>query len=171
MLRKISLIAVAALAVASAPAVAQSFSGPRVGAEIGVIGNKVGGFSNPGSFTYGGDVGYDFDLGSAVLGGTVSYQASSNNALQRELAAIARVGAKVDGHVLVYALGGYSNLSIKSGTPLGNVHVDGYRLGGGAEFAVTKNVYLNLEERYSHYTKFGVGAHGWQTALGLGFRF
>ncbi len=161
MIRNTLLAAMAVAAFAcSTPAMAQTFTGPRVGAVVGVLDDDIFGTSTK---TYGANVGYDIDVGGAVVGVTGEWQDSNDTG--RELAAIARVGAKVGDSALVYALGGYSNLGVGSGT---GVELDGYRLGAGVEIALGKNAYVNLEQRYSNY-EFGVD--GYQTALGVGFRF
>ncbi|WP_395451358.1 outer membrane protein [Aminobacter sp. UC22_36] len=72
---------------------------------------------------------------------------------------VARVGAKLNESTLAYALGGYSwqhftaeGLGIM-GSPVDKIDwsSSGFTVGGGLETAVTNNVTVNLEYRYSRY--------------------
>lgn len=159
-MKKIIIASVAALAL-STPAFAADFTGPRVGATIGFVDDD---FAGTEAFTYGANIGYDFDLGKLVAGGTLEYQDSGEEGIGRDLSATARIGGKVGENALLYALAGYTNLGVE-GT---NVELDGVRVGAGAEFAVGSNVYANAEYRYSNY-ELGVEAH--QMLVGLGYRF
>ena len=163
-MKKTISFALAAATLFAAPAYAQdagtsaNFSGPRVGAVVGFADDD---FAGTDTFTYGANVGYDFDLGNAIVGVTGEYQDSDESG--RELALVARAGAPVGSQALVYGLAGYSNLG--SGT---GFHLDGVRVGAGVEVAVSPNVFLNVEQRYSNYE---AGVDGFQTVAGLGFRF
>ncbi|TFI56815.1 porin family protein [Sphingomonas parva] len=159
-MKKIIPVAVAAATLFAAPAFAQSanFAGPRVGATVGFADDD---FLGTETFTYGANVGYDFDLGNAVVGVTGEYQDSDDTG--RDLSIVARAGAPVGSKALVYGLAGYTNLGSGTGFSL-----DGARVGAGVEVAVTPNVFLNLEQRYSNYE---AGVDGFQTVAGLGFRF
>ena len=159
-MKKMILASVAALAV-STPAFAQDFTGPRVGATIGLADDD---FAGTEVFTYGVNAGYDFKLGGAIVGGTVEYQDSSEDGVGRDLSAVARVGGKISNNALLYGLAGYSNLGI-DGT---GIEIDGARFGAGAEVAVAKNVYGQFEYRYTNY-QYGLELH--QMVLGLGVRF
>lgn len=154
----------AATALGATPAFAQdaaapvaSFTGPRVGLDVGVADQDIFGTE---AFTYGLEAGYDYDLGTAVIGATAEVQDSDDTG--RDLSAVARVGAKPAANLLVYALGGYTNLKVAGYT------LDGYRLGGGVEFVPTQHVSVKLEQRYSNYE---LGAEVYQTVLGVGYRF
>ena len=153
-------LALAAATVLAVPAHAQSasLSGPRVGATVGFADDDILGTE---SFTYGGSLGYDYDLGNAIVGITGEYQDSDDSG--RDLSVVARLGAPIGGKALVYGLGGYTNLSSGTGFKL-----DGVRVGAGAELALSPNVFVNLEQRYSNYE---AGIDGFQTVAGLGFRF
>ena len=155
-------LALAAATLFAAPAYAQTsaanFAGPRVGAVVGVADDD---FAGTDTFTYGANVGYDYDLGNAIVGITGEYQDSDDTG--RELAIVARAGAPVGSNALLYGLAGYSNLG--SGT---GYHLDGVRVGAGVEVAVSPKVFVNLEQRYSNYE---AGVDGFQTVAGLGFRF
>lgn len=71
---------------------------------------------------------------------------------------LARIGAKLNEATLAYVLGGYSWQHIKEerssgpATMTNSWSTDGFSIGGGLETAVSNNVSVNLEYRYS---KFG----------------
>ena len=159
------LASLAALAVSipalSAPAHAADFTGPRVGAVIGFADDD---FAGTEAFTYGLNIGYDFDLGGLVAGGTLEWQDSEEDGVGRDLSAVARLGGKVGENALIYGLAGYTNLSAE-GT---GIELDGYRVGAGVEVAFTDNVFANVEYRYSNYE---LDAETHQMVVGLGFRF
>ena len=159
------LASLAALALSipalSTPALAADFTGPRVGANIGFADDD---FAGTEAFTYGVNVGYDFDLGGLVAGGTLEYQDSEEDGFGRDLSVVARLGGKAGENVLLYGLAGYTNLSVE-GT---GIELDGYRLGAGVEVAFTDNVYGNFEYRYSNYE---LDAEAHQMVIGIGYRF
>ena len=164
--------AAAALPFAAAPAFAQDaaspFSGARVGVTVGTGGDDIVDFDGA---TIGIDAGFDWDMGSAVFGVGAEYQTDLGDDFLdvNETALLARIGAKVGEKALVYASGGYTHLSSGS-SPFGGVGADGFRIGGGVEFALgaTGGTALKIEQRYLDY---GNGANAWQTVAGLGFRF
>ena len=158
-MKKIILASVAALAFAtpSLAAEATDFSGPRVGVNVGLADNDVIGDN---TFTYGGEVGYDFNMNGVVLG--VTAEAQDTNDTGRELAATARIGGVVGKKVLVYALGGYSNIRA-----LG-IDFDGVKVGAGVELGLGKQAFVKYEHRYANY-EAGLDYH--QNLIGLGMRF
>jgi outer membrane immunogenic protein len=164
-MKKFIALALAATTLAASPAFAQdtavpSFSGPRVGANVGFADDDAFGTE---TFTYAGNVGYDANLGNAVVGITGEYQDSEDSG--RDLSIVGRVGAPLGSSALIYGLAGYTNLGVGSGT---GIHLDGYRVGGGVEVGMGRNLYLNVEQRYSNYE---AGVDGFQTVAGIGFRF
>lgn len=169
-------LAASAALLAASPAFAQgetkgTFSGPRVGGLVGTTGGKFGGFD--GSFTYGANVGYDIDTQGMVIGFTGEWADETDKDFGRDLSASIRVGGKVGQRGLIYGLVGYSNASVNTSSLIGHdVHLSGARIGGGGEIAISRNVYVNVEERYTSYErKFGVKVHTWQTVGSVGFRF
>ncbi|HEY0027315.1 MAG TPA: outer membrane beta-barrel protein [Allosphingosinicella sp.] len=161
-MKKIALVAVAAASFAIAtPAFAAGFTGPRVGATVGIAGDD---FFDTGATTFGIEAGYDAEVGTnMVVGGQVEYQNDFDNDFGHELAATARLGVKAGPNALVYATGGYTNFD------LGSVHLDGYRVGAGAEFNLgTSGANLKVEQRYANYE---LGGELFQTVVGVGFRF
>ena len=163
MIRNIALVAAATFA-AAAPAAAAPFDGPRVGAVVGFADDDIFGTE---TFTFGANVGYDVRQNNSVGGFSVEYQNSSESG--RELSATLRAGGVVGGNVLVYALGGYTNLAPDDNlNPFLSRNLDGVRAGVGLEFAFGESAFVNVEQRYSNYA---AGVDGWQTVAGVGFRF
>ena len=165
MTRTILLASVAAFAAATpalaqdaAPAPVGTFTGGHIGATVGFADDDAFGTE---IFTYGVDAGYDYDLGQAVVGATVEAQDSDDTG--RDLSIVGRAGVKATPTVLIYALGGYSNLKVVDG-----LKIDGFRAGGGVEAKIGPNFSVKLEQRYTDYE---YDAHVWQTVLGAGFRF
>ena len=113
--------------------------------------------------------GYDYDFGSWVAGVQVDgrYSGISTDLNLGGLGisvdadygfdVIARAGVKLNESTLAYALAGYSwqhfNIDIPSVVGVGDVDWDssGFSVGGGLETAVTENVSVNLEYRYSQF--------------------
>ena len=161
-MKTIFSLALAATAFVAAPAMAQdaaapTFTGPRVGVNIGFADDHIFGTE---SFTYGADVGYGFAAGGAVLGLTAEIEDSKD--ISREIAITGRAGARVGSNSLLYVAGGYSNIRVYG------INVDGYRLAAGGEVAIGKHAYAKLEQRYGNY-QYGIDL--WQTVIGAGFRF
>jgi outer membrane immunogenic protein len=160
---RILTVALAATALFASPAMAQdaaassTFTGPRIGVNLGVADDNLFGTE---SFTYGAELGYDFAAGGAVIGITGEIQ--DNDDITRELALTARAGARVGSNGLVYATGGYSNIRAYG------VNIDGFRLGVGGELAVGEHGFVKLEQRYGNY-EYGIDLY--QTLIGGGFRF
>ncbi|HEX9932615.1 MAG TPA: outer membrane beta-barrel protein [Allosphingosinicella sp.] len=160
MLRYALTAALAAAAFAS-PAAAQTFTGPRVSGHIGLADESVFGTD---VVTFGGQVGFDHQSeGGAVVGLTGEYQNSEDTG--RDLSLTFRGGGLAAPNVLVYGMGGYTNLGVGSGT---GVTLNGFRLGVGAEVALGTNAFVTVEQRYSNYE---LGVDGWQSVAGIGFRF
>lgn len=177
--------ALAASAAFSAPAFAQEetdFSGFRVGVNGGLDIVRPG--STEDSDVDGDDQsiegalyslegGYDFDLGSAVVGvegeiGDSTAKVTADTAdpnffgygsvgAGRDLYLGGRVGLKAGPKTLVYAKGGYTNSQLNILASDGTTELDekfrlsGWRLGAGVEQKVAGNVYAKVEYRYSNY--------------------
>ncbi|MES2986490.1 MAG: outer membrane beta-barrel protein [Pseudomonadota bacterium] len=192
-----ALIASSALA---APAFAQDaapFTGPRAEAIVGWDRVEDGSTANgdrADGVVYGGQIGYDFQAGSAVLGiegeatGASTRQTEHNVIVPgdryrvkagRDLYAGVRVGFTVGDKALIYAKGGYTNAAIDTSyrTPTttfrADENVDGWRLGAGTEVKLTDKVYAKAEYRYSKYDSdsTGINAKRHQVVGGLGVRF
>lgn len=155
----VGAMALVAAAAVATPAMAADFTGPRVGVNLGIAGDDV---LSTDVKTYGVNVGYDLKVGDAIVGATVEYQDAFENNQPRDLSAALRLGTKVADNALIYATGGYTNLRF------GGESEAGYRLGAGAELAISKSVSATVEQRYSNY---GHGFDGYQTVAGLTLRF
>lgn len=199
------LIAAAALTAISAPAYAQeasNFGGAKIGAVIGydkvrLESEDLGSGSKDG-FLYGVTAGYDFDLGSAVVGiegefadattketvgdlAVDGFEASLR--AERDLYVGARVGFKASDTILIYAKGGYTNAKFKLTATDGvdtlsaSDELDGYRIGAGVEYT-NGQAFGRLEYRYSDYGRYkvdgvdtGIDASRHQVAVVGGWRF
>jgi outer membrane immunogenic protein len=192
----IALATVATAAFAATPAAAQAVQGPRVEGLVGYDQPRIDlsdvgiddSFKDEGVL-YGVGVGYDVALGNgAALGvdleATDSTAKESNSAgslkAGRDLYAGGRVSFPLgaDGSN-VYVKGGYTNarFTVSEATTqptqvptLVTVtdELEGYRLGAGAQFALSGRAYVGGEYRYSNY-QADVTRH--QLALSVGTRF
>lgn len=177
------LAAVAFTSVIATPALAQSdssFSGFNLAVLGGYDSVRLSDGNNSeskGDFMYGVSLGYNADLGSAVVGieaeiadsevsETVTDLAVLGDSLttsaSRDLYIGARVGAKLAPNVLLYAKGGYTNARLKLTYDNGvNVisdgeNFDGFRLGAGLEYSFDR-FGLRGEYRYSDYGQITAG--------------
>ena len=166
-------------------------------------------------FMYGVGVGYDFAIGGAVIGLEAEYGDSTASAefddmgdfedlgiaprlsAGRDLYLGARAGILVNPNTLLYVKGGYTNATYD--VLAGNledeleadVDLDGFRVGAGAEYAISERSFVKLEYRYSNYSegefdfsddglfdddtgesgRFDADIDRHQVAVGVGFRF
>lgn len=158
-------------------------------------------------FAYGAQLGYDVDVGGFVIGAEAEYTGSTANVefadgdfegfgfgnveTGRDLYFGARVGAKVGPDAMIYAKGGYTNAKYNVRSNDGttqfdqDIDTDGYRIGAGAEYALSNNSFVKLEYRYSNYSNaeidfdgdasdtpnFDIDTDRHQVMAGVGFRF
>ena len=196
--------ALAASTALATPAFAQDANAPFTGPRVeGVVGwDRLDDGANSGTeasdgVVYGGQVGYDFQVGSAVLGiegeATGSTNKDTTNGIVavgdqfrvsagRDLYVGGRVGFVVGERALIYAKGGYTNARINTRYSLGTAttedHADaeGWRAGAGVEFSLSNNLYAKAEYRYSNYsnidgTNADIDLDRHQVVAGLGVRF
>ena len=177
---------------AVSPALAQEsapFTGPRVEGLVGVDRVQTDSGRDD-AVGYGAAVGYDMQMGGALVGVDAEYSDSDARSCAgaasvadprlcvktgRDLYAGARVGTVVGGSTLLYAKAGYTNAQAKltgdDGTgqiTLDKTNLDGVRVGAGVEHAVGPRSFVKAEYRYSNYER-GVERH--QAMAGFGFRF
>lgn len=165
------------LACASTPALAQDatpFSGPYVGAVVGMDHVDFDSVNHDSNLLYGGVIGYDINLNGAVFGIEGEYADSDVKKFgvrtDRDLYAGVRVGGVIAPNVLAYAKGGYTNARFENAASDG-VKLDGYRLGAGLETTI-QGFIARAEYRYSSYENIGgVKPERHQAALILGYRF
>lgn len=196
-MKKYLLIGAAFAAFAPAAAMAQeaeTWTGGHVDAIVGwdKFSNDDPAISstptNKDGVTYGGQVGFDYDTGSVVLGLEGEYADSSVKECStggtttvclkagRDLYAGARVGVAVGDNrsTLLYLKGGYANggytvESTTAGTTTSaDFDDDGYRVGVGVEQRLSSNLTAKVEYRYSDYGDFNTRN---QVVVGMGLRF
>jgi outer membrane immunogenic protein len=188
------LLAAGSVAAITVPAAAQDgdrgFTGAKIEALVGYDSNRPGSTvdidnaddvdQSIDGVTYGLGVGYDYDMGSAVIGVEGEYMRSeadtdydttgfttygiSNIDAGRDLYIGARVGAKVTPRTLAYVKGGYANAKMDVLTTDNttdtqtDLNLDGWRAGAGVEHQVSGNIYVKGEYRYSQYQEGEVEA-------------
>jgi len=186
------IFALAATAALATPALAQErapFTGVRVEGLAGWDRLQANGGHND-DIGYGAAVGYDMQLGHALVGVEGEYGDSNVRSCVgdktvadprlcaktgRDLSVGARVGTVVGQRALLYAGAGYTNAGFKATsndgtneTTLASTHLDGVRVKAGAEYAVGSRAYVKAEYRYSNYEQ-GVSRN--QVLGGFGVRF
>lgn len=181
---KYLIAAVALLATATpalAQDDAYDFTGPYVGAFVGLdhyrIKDKASGESGSREgAAFGALVGYNVDAGGLIFGiegewGDASTSADAGDVFvagdnlklsaNRDLFIGARAGVAAGSRAMVYVKGGYTNtrMTLQYSEPgfsvvEGSDTIDGWRAGGGVEFAATDKVLIRGEYRYSDYAEY-----------------
>ena len=165
-----SAMAVAAVTAPAAAQEATKFDGPFVGVQLGWQQDRRSATSStvPPSTTrvtgdglvYGGQVGYDANIGGAVLGleGSITGRSGNNGSATldfetgRTINVTARAGLLVSPESLLYARGGFSNARFSFTNPAGNSeNRNGYTLGAGYERSLADNISARIEYAYSDY--------------------
>ena len=190
-MRKYILAALLAGGLAT-PAIAQETpqGGLRVEGLVGYDNATVEG-EGANDISYGLGVGFDTQVGSAVVGVEAeAMQSDVNECVSgvdvagdqlcanagRDLYVGARVGFAMGENSLIYVKGGYTNArynldyKLTSTATAVSTHddLDGGRVGAGVQFGFGPNVYAKLEYRYSNYEQ-GFEKH--QGVAGIGFKF
>lgn len=198
-MRKLVFAALAASAFAT-PAFAQDapFTGLRAEGVVGYDKVEDGTGQDAGSsdgVTYGGAIGYDVQMGGAVIGAEAELTGSTTDTradsllaagdrltvdMGRDIYLGGRVGVAVTPTTLLYAKGGYTNARIETTYETGaattriDEDMEGYRIGAGAEVALSDNMYLKGEYRYSNYGNidgYDIDVDRHQVVAGVGIRF
>lgn len=180
---KLAVLASAAAVIVATPAAAQE--GPTFsGLSLAVLGGYDSvrlsdGVDNGSSddFAYGVSLGYNADLGSAVVGveaevadsevkesATDQFVTGDELSLSaaRDLYVGVRAGAKLAPNALIYAKAGYTNARLKVSYTDGvdsisdGDNLDGYRLGAGVEYSFGR-FGIRGEYRFSDYGKLKFG--------------
>jgi len=200
-----SRIIFAALAAATiaAPALAadgeKSFQGPFIGGQFGwqqdrqslttgTVPPATARASSDG-FAYGGQIGYDFQIGKAVLGLETSITGRTGQTRfagfdveqGRTINVTGRAGWLITPEGLAYVRGGWSNARYSITNPTGpSENRDGYLLGVGYEHKLASNISARLEYNYADYGNDilpGIGGgstlnyHRHAVMTGINFRF
>ena len=194
------LIAAATVAFAAVPAQAQglggTFTGPRIQGQVGWDRTSInvrdtrnfngrGDFGSPSaqdnSVSYGGELGFDFDLGGFVVGayGGIDFSDTDEEytalgttiTFDRNIYAGVRAGVAVSPNALVYGKGGYSQASLEN-TFAPTVSAanqaafnaedepDGWHYGGGVEIASGSGLYGRLDFTHTKYDDLTLGSLG-----------
>jgi outer membrane immunogenic protein len=155
---------------------------------------------------YGVGIGYDFAAGGALIGIEGEYMGStaetdydiagvqtfgvSNIEAGDDLYVGLRAGVLATPQTLVYVKGGYTNASynVLASDNVTNtdtdIDLDGWRAGAGVEYALSTNMFIKGEYRYSNYgegeveapsglesDRFDIDADRHQVVVGVGMRF
>lgn len=197
-MKKIVLVAALLTGAMATPAMAQDGVAPGSFHITGILGYDApdGDVDDASGVVYGVSAGYDFNIGrNLVVGPEVELTSASTDECAsginragdelcieagRDIYAGARIGVRFGslGRHIAYVGGGYSNAQVKlrydanlTGTT-GDFNVsedlDGYRLKGGVELGLGRNVYARAEYRYSDYED-DLARH--QVVGGIGLRF
>ena len=154
-MKKIIGAALAASAFVAAPAMANDFTGLRVEGTVGV--DDATQIPERSDLNYGAAIGLDTTfLGDDLI---VGVEANVDNVFDyKDYGVSARLGVKIADPVLVYGEAGYADFR----------GMEGVRVGGGVEVAVTEHTYAKVEYRYSDL-EADTGRH--QALVGVGIRF
>lgn len=198
-----ALAAAAAAAAIAGPAGAQTveknFNGAFVGGQIGWQQDRQSLTTSSvpptttrakgDGFAYGGQLGYDLNLGGGVIGIETSLTGrTGRNQFTtfdldpgRTINVTARAGILVSPDALLYARGGYSNARFSITNPTGpSENRGGYTVGAGFEKMLSQNVSARVEYNYGDYgndTLPGAGGpshlnyHRHAVMTGVNFRF
>lgn len=199
-MRKLVIAALVATTAAT-PALAQDrapFTGPRAEGVVGWDRVSDGSGQSDGrsdGVVYGGQIGYDVQAGSAIIGAEAELTGSTTDVggngllvagdrlvvdAGRDIFVGGRVGFAAGDRAMIYAKAGYTNARINTTYTAGTVRVedhanlDGYRVGAGAEYQINPKVYLKGEYRYSNYSsnnRYDVDLDRHQVLGGIGVRF
>jgi outer membrane immunogenic protein len=185
------LAGAAFVALSSAPAIAQEFQGPHVGAQVGWSQDKTA--DDKQDAVHGGVfVGYDhevvpnFVLGveggfSLGAGDRVGPYGSNNASLDPRYSfdASARAGVVLAERNLLYVRGGYANTRARLTRDVGGISIsdngnhDGWFVGGGVERKLLNNVSTRVEYRYNDFgNSDNIGKYErHQVLAGVAYRF
>ena len=127
---------------------------------------------------FGVGAGYDFNIGSLVIGVEGEFTESTGEQeatetvdglplttsveIGRDIYVGGRIGFQAGDSTLLYAKAGYTNTSIEAAADYDDerleldTNVDGWRLGAGVEQRFGENLFGRLEYRYSNYNNLDV---------------
>ncbi|MEG3180947.1 outer membrane protein [Sphingomonas sp. LT1P40] len=190
------LAAVAVLSCVPGIAVAQDEAAPpsdfaglraelRLGYETPTVSGDGDVYKIGSAVSYGGEIGYDLAVSDKVtFGPYINYEFSGVELcdggdcleIESNLSAGGRVGVALSPTAALYGKVGYASLKLKaaSGGFTGTDNKGGVYGALGAEFAVSSNVYVNVEAAYADYGDFygtGFNLQRRHVAAGVGFRF
>lgn len=185
----------------AAPAAAQTFEGPYVGAQAGWSQNRLGSVATDlgtatindsrDAATAGIFFGYNLQPAAKVVlsaEGAVNFGFDDDLSRAQKDASAAinpeygfdlgvRAGYLVTNKTLVYARGGYENIRTRvqildlEGPRSGKDNLDGWSVGGGIERAVTDHISARVEYRYSDLGSGGTKWDRHQVLAGVAWNF
>lgn len=198
------MMTAAALVAASVatPALAQrSNTGPRVEATVGwdrVVLNVGRDSAARSGVTYGGELGYDYQIGTGgVIGAYVGVDGSSTKEcvsagtvtecvkLGRNFTAGVRAGGRIGVNSLAYIKGGYSNgrlaatyrdTAFPADNESAGENMDGFHAGAGVQVGMRNGFYGKAEYTYTRYSTYDLGTDKFRmdrhrVVAGVGYRF
>lgn len=183
------LSCVPGIAAAQDETVENNFEGARAELRLGYETPTVSGdgdvYKIGSAVSYGGELGYDIAVSEKVtFGPYVNYEFSGVELcdggdcieVEGNLSAGGRIGFVLSPKAALYGKVGYSSISLKavSGGLSATDSKGGVYGALGAEFAVSSNVYVNIEAAYADYGDLydtGVNLQRRHVAAGVGFRF
>lgn len=191
--------AAVAAAALTAPAGAETYQGPYVGAQVGgkhdsygpvdTDAGRVGIENNGDGFTGGVYAGYDFKFANRIVigaeggfdlgaGDRVGSRTGNGASIdpRHSFTATARTGYLVDPKTLLYVRGGYQNVDARvayvtaPAVTMRDTHnYDGWLVGGGVERYLTDKISTRVEYRYSDLGGDGTHYHRQDALLGLSY--
>lgn len=185
------LFGAALAALSSAPALAQEFEGPYVGAQVGWSQHKALGDKQD-AVVGGVFAGYDHEVApNVVLGVEGGFSLGAGDRVgpygpddasfdpRYAFDGSVRAGYVLGGRTLVYARGGYANVRAQLTRDVDGTTVsdrdsyDGWFVGGGVERKLLDNVSTRIEYRYHDFgNDDGLGTHErHQVLAGIAYRF
>ena len=200
-MNKMTIGLVLAALAAAAPASAENFNGPFVGAEIGWNHDKVGRSSlrgNPLEVNRSKDAaagglfaGYDLKFGQKfVLGAEAGVEVGIKDQIRRSESAsntvvdpkytielTGRAGVLINPDTLLYARGGYATTRVsisqagKDGVIHDRTNLQGWTAGGGVEHVIGGGLSARAEYRFADLRKNGASLNQHQAMLGVGYHF
>lgn len=197
----ISIAAIAMLGAAAAPAHADTFDGPYVGVTAGwerseitdrIDARPINGEASRDALVLGGYAGYNLKATDRIVIGaeagfsaTVDDKAGATSAgrpltidPRYSFDLSARAGYLVTDKALVYVRGGYANTRVRTtfapatgGPVTSQDNLDGWQVGGGLEYAISKRISARAEYRYSDLGSNGGQYDRHQTLVGVSYNF
>lgn len=183
-----------------AMASAETFDGPYVGVAAGwdrseiddqILSRPLDAEASQDSFLLGGYAGYNYKATDRIV---IGLQAAFSGAVDDEIQTtsladqltinprysfdlIARAGYLVTDDAFLYVRGGYANTRVRTtletinGTLSDSENLDGWLVGGGLEYALTRNISTRLEYRYSDFGNDRGQFDRHQTLIGVSYNF
>lgn len=171
-MKKLGVAAIVAVCSLPLAAQAQDWTGLYGGLNYG-ISNSGSGLAGSNDKTYGGFVGYNFDLGGGVAGVELGYSdpnktLSGGGELKDQFELKGRYGFGLGDQGLLYGTVGYLQADVSTGGT-----AKGYLVGVGYDHMLTDNVFIGGELTHNRYDDLPVAGKASSNNLDLriGFKF